>query len=564
MISNIKIKFGTTSEINKTTIDVTPITIFVGPNNSGKSKVLSEIYQFCNNGRKNANNFIIDNIELNEININEIDAIIQSIILKPETDDVLEVDNIFVGKKGDKLVIGQNSLKDSLLKPNDSGNSIVACMYYLKYKTLLLNGKNRIELIEDQHAGNLQSEPQTSFQILFRQDELRKQVRKIVYEAFGHYLVVDPTELGMLKLKLSLIPPKDDMEERGIHAEAVEFHSKASPISQSSDGVKAFTGMLIEILAGDPSILLIDEPEAFLHPALSFKLGKEISRLSTISQKRLLVSTHSSSFVMGCIQSGAQVNIVRLTHRDNVSTAKVLPNQDILKLMRNPLLRSTGVLNGLFYEFVIVTESDTDRAFYQEINERLLQDDNRGIPNCLFLHAQNKQTIKTIIKPLREIGIPVAGIVDIDIIKEGGKVWTSFLDSAFIPSMELESLATLRTLIKKKFDETGKDMKTDGGETILENGDREAFNNLLNKLKDYGLFVVPIGELESWLSDLKVEKHGPDWLVEIFEKMGEDPDIESYRKPTDADVWAFLDDVTKWFLNTKRKGIPLLLKKDTA
>jgi hypothetical protein len=37
--------------------------------------------------------------------------------------------------------------------------------------------------------------------------------------------------------------------------------------------------------------------------------------------------------------------------------------------MRNPLLRSTGVLSGLFYEFVIVTEADADRAFYQEIND---------------------------------------------------------------------------------------------------------------------------------------------------------------------------------------------------
>jgi hypothetical protein len=52
-------------------------------------------------------------------------------------------------------------------------------------------------------------------------------------------------------------------------------------------------------------------------------------------------------------------------------------------------------------------------------------------PNCLFLHAQNKQTVKTIIKPLRKLGIPVAGIVDIDILKEGGVVWSGFLDSGY-------------------------------------------------------------------------------------------------------------------------------------
>jgi hypothetical protein len=60
------------------------------------------------------------------------------------------------------------------------------------------------------------------------------------------------------------------------------------------------------------------------------------------------------------------------------------------------------------------------------INDRLLKyADGKGIPNCLFLHAQNKQTVKTIIKPLRKLGIPVAGIVDIDILKEGGVVWSA-------------------------------------------------------------------------------------------------------------------------------------------
>jgi len=70
-------------------------------------------------------------------------------------------------------------------------------------------------------------------------------------------------------------------------------------------------------------------------------------------------------------------------------------------LTRNPLLRSTGALSGLFYEFVIVTESDTDRAFYNEVNERLVSFRNEwSVPNCLFLNAQNKQTVSSIITEL--------------------------------------------------------------------------------------------------------------------------------------------------------------------
>ena len=209
-------------------------------------------------------------------------------------------------------------------------------------------------MIGQQSAGDLQQPPQTSFQVLFRDNAKRYEVRRIIYDAFEKYFVIDPTFLGQLRLRLSSRPPETDMEERGIHDEAIQFHSKALPVEQTSDGVKAFTGIITEIIAGDPAILIIDEPEAFLYPPLSFKLGKEIAISSLGSQKRLFVSTHSPNFLMGCIQSGAPVNIVRLTYRSEVATARVLPNTDILRLMRNPLLRSTGVLEALFYEFVIV------------------------------------------------------------------------------------------------------------------------------------------------------------------------------------------------------------------
>ena len=51
---------------------------------------------------------------------------------------------------------------------------------------------------------------------------------------------------------------------------------------------------------------------------------------------------------MGCIQSGSPLNIIRLTYKNGIPTSRLLPQDKILHLMRHPLLRSTGVLNGLF------------------------------------------------------------------------------------------------------------------------------------------------------------------------------------------------------------------------
>jgi OLD-like protein len=225
--------------------------------------------------------------------------------------------------------------------------------------------------------------------------------------------------------------------------------------------------------------------------------------------------------------------------------------------MRNPLLRSTGVLSGLFYEFVVVTESDADRAFYQEINERLLQfKPEWGIPNCLFINAQNKQTIHTVIRPLRQLGIPAAAVLDVDALKDGGATWTNLLSGANVPAIAHGSLATMRSVIKQAMDNTGKDMKHDGGVAILQRADREAALNLLGQVAEYGIFVVPGGELESWLKQLGASGHGPSWLISVFEKMGENPDARDFLKPTTGDVWAFIQKMKSWLVDANRKGIP--------
>jgi hypothetical protein len=47
-------------------------------------------------------------------------------------------------------------------------------------------------LIGQQSAGDLQQPPQTSFQVLFRDDAKRKEVRRVIYDAFDAYFVIDP------------------------------------------------------------------------------------------------------------------------------------------------------------------------------------------------------------------------------------------------------------------------------------------------------------------------------------------------------------------------------------
>ena len=555
MISNFRLKFGRIPGVIGEEVATTPVTVFVGPNNSGKSKILSEIEQFCRRGQIDISAVILDSLTFLGLDEEGANLSIEQLKQPQNQGEALSLGHVIIGSRYGRDQLPLTELKQFIQNP--VSNPSAFCQWYLKHRTLILDGRSRINLANQQAAGDLQQPAQSSFQVLLRDDAKRHEVRRIVSEAFGVHFVIDPTNLGQLRIRLSSRAPKNDMEERGIHAEAVQFHANAQLIDLASDGVKAFTGIVTEVLAGDPRVILIDEPEAFLHPSLASKLGYEVSRAALASNKRVFVSTHSPTFVMGCIQSGAPVNIVRLTFRGGIATSRVLPSKDILELMRHPLLRSTGVLCGLFYEFVVVTESDADRAFYQEINERLLQfQPDWGIPNCLFINAQNKQTIQTIIRPLRQLGIPAAGIVDVDVLKDGGTNWTNLLSSANVPRIAHGSITTMRAAVKQAMDETGRDMKRDGGISILNVPDQEATRNLLTQLSEYGIFVVPGGELESWLRSLSVTGHGPSWLISIFEKMGEDPEAANFMKPTCGDVWTFLANVKTWLIDANRKGIP--------
>lgn len=555
MIRNITLKFGRAAGAVAEIINTSAVTVFVGPNNAGKSKVLQEILRYCREGTQNVNDVILHHIEFEPLTQEVAEQRIADIVLEPLRSETLQPDHIIVGKSNRRRNLPRQALLHNLLEPNATPQQF--CSWYLVDKTLMLDGLNRINLVSPQSGGDLLGPPESSFQVLFRDNAKRGEVRRIVHDAFNLFLIIDPTYLGQLRLRLATREPASEMQERGLHADAIQYQSSAMLIDQASDGVKALTGIITETVAGDPAILLIDEPEAFLHPALASLLGKEMALTASAAGKRLFVSTHSANFVMGCIQSGAAVNIIRLTYRGNVATARLLPNAEVLRLMRNPLLRSTGVLSGLFYEFVVVTESDTDRAFYNEINERLLRHKPAfGIPNCLFVNAQNKQTVRTIIKPLRELGIPAAGIVDVDVVKDGGAVWTDFLRSGFIPEMEHQPLGGLRGAVTQKFAATGKDMKRDGGVELLGAEDKEAANNLFDKLAQYGLFTVRRGEIERWLPELNSTGHGPTWLIDVFEKMGEDPGRPHYVLPTETDVWEFMRTIKSWLVDPQRRGIP--------
>jgi hypothetical protein len=420
--------------------------------------------------------------------------------------------------------------------------------------TLRLDGQTRLTLTNPQPSSDLQQKPQNHLTALFKDQQAREALRKVIVDAFpGRYFVIDPTGMSMLRIRMSRRPPNNDIdEEQSLGPRSQEFHAQATLIEELSDGVKAFTGLTAAVFSANFKTILIDEPEAFLHPPLARKLGKVLAQTAAQRGGNVFASTHSSDFLMGCVQSGSPVNVVRLTYQDGTPSARLLPSNELKRLMRDPLLRSTGVLSALFHEGTIVCEADVDRAFYEEINQRLLSI-GQGVGDALFTNARNKQTIGKIIAPLRKMGIPAVAVVDLDILKE--RDLTALLRAAYVPDHLVEAWGLLKKRVLDEFTSQNIDMKIQGVEGLDKAG-QEVANNLLTSAAEYGVFIVPVGEVERWLGYLEVEAAKSPWLIGMFERMGVDPTDPSFVHPREGDVWDFVRNVAAWISNPNRKGIP--------
>jgi len=567
MLKTVALRFGAGEDDEPLCFTPGPMTVFVGPNNSGKSLALREIEDFIESGGDSLRH-IVGRLGLQLPPSAEIEEMIVSrSVGEPEEllGNVIRVMRLrspggYARRRATDTaepVVEQEIDLPALLAAAEHAEHPAEdeleriCRDLLGLFTLRLDGQTRLALTQAQPAGDLESHPTNHLGALFRDDAARARIREITADAFGLYFVIDPTAGTHFRVRMAERAPMDDDEEQSVSDRSRAFHGRAQDIDQMSDGIRAFTGLTAAVLSADYRIMLVDEPEAFLHPPLTRKLGKRLTQLAAQRGANLLAATHSPDFVMGCITSGQAVNIVRLTYRNGIPGARLLAAEKLETMMRDPLLRSTGVLGALFHEGAVVCEADADRVFYAEVNERLLAHRAGGADGVVFLNAQNKQTVRRIIRPLREMGLPAAAILDLDLLK-GREDFRDLLRSAFVPEVFWDPWEDRRRRLHQQINNA--DYK-DGGVQRLGGEARQLADTLLASLAEYGVFLVPNGELECWLPELEVGGHGPEWLTQVFARMGTDPSDEGYKKPTAGGVWRFIQRVAAWVADPRRKGM---------
>ncbi|MER9628831.1 AAA family ATPase [Mesorhizobium sp. M0296] len=548
MFENITLKFTDSHDI---VIPTKGITIFVGPNNSGKSLVLREFELLSQQGVDSTFKVIRD-FEVYWPSEKELDDALEKFAKLQHHIDHQAVLGHIDPRHG--LQFERVTLLDFKLQAKRKEDKTAWARQYARWGFTRLDGRSRFYLTDEKEAGDLTLFPQNILRSLFDDEKSRSKVQDIVYDAFNVFLTIDPTKVGWLRLKVS--PEKPVEDEQSLNSYAREYFRKAIGIEETGDGVQAFVGITAAVFSGEFHSVLIDEPEAFLHPPLARKLGRHLARSALEKNGTLMASTHSPDFLMGCIQEAKNVQIVRLEYVDGKSRGKLISPEVLGELLRRPLMRSANVVSSLFHDGVVITESDNDRAFYSEIYYRLSEQSGGAFPSVLFINAQNKQTIKDIVGPLRAFGVPAAAITDIDIIKDGGKTWLDWMAAAKVPLILRDGFSNQRIALKARFDAGGRDMKTEGGVAILSPDDRLAADQFFNTVGDYGIFVVRGGELENWLSQLGVQGKKTDWTINMLGALGSDPASSAYVRPEKGDVWGFMAKIASWVRDASRKGTP--------
>ncbi|NEG89958.1 ATP-dependent nuclease [Bifidobacterium aerophilum] len=324
----------------------------------------------------------------------------------------------------------------------------------------------------------------------------------------------------------------------------VQYICSKPLLDEQGDGLKSFVSTFLSINTDEKDILLLDEPEAFLHPPLARQMGEMIGQACETKDISIYIATHSVEILKGILSKCHDVNIIRLDQKENKFNVKIIPQETLNSVILNPLLRSSKVLEGLFCEKVIVTESDADEIIYQELIEK--KSPESGI---YFTHSQNKQTSIHITDFYRKVGVHCLIISDFDFIRDTKDVAKFLSECSKIKENDkqqiLSEIDKIHDIIKQKFSnsqnidtqefdslemESTKEWKAyknmlyhQQGLRAFSGNDEKTLQNILEILQKLGLFIVPSGELETILESFGIEytSNKQNWIINALQRINE-------------------------------------------
>jgi predicted ATPase len=533
-------------------LDDSDIIVFVGPNNAGKSEALRELYDRMEEA---GNRRVITSAAMRRSGTAaDVLGLLEKHTRKIETaDDQIQYRGLgftFVARKVENYWAGNLSV----LRP----------LFLHRVLT-----ETRITDSQPAEAINtVDQAPARPIQLLFVQPEIERRLSGYFNRAFGQDLILfraGGNQWPLLVGKRPLLESGEDMYSTDYNKRLL---ASTIPLAQQGDGMRSFASVLLQLLAPTTaSILLLDEPEAFLHPPQARLLGEFIAKEKP-KHAQLFIATHSADVLQGLLNAAPEhLRIVRIQRDGNVNRVKELDKARTKAIGADPLMKFSNVLSGIFYQRVIIGESDADCMFYSAILD-LPAVHGELQPDVLFIHAGGKHRMAALAAALRALDVDVDIITDMDVIQDadvlermvlalGGdwlaiKVHADALRTAIEQRkawLDSEEVRKEITAVLSKAPATGvfpKELRSDienvfrkaspwdaiknAGDSIIPSGQPTThYNELLKLCGQIGLWIVPVGEQEGFCKS--IGGHGPRWVQDVIEKkdLANDPELARAR-----------------------------------
>lgn len=530
------------------------IVVFVGPNNAGKSATLREMEALVS---RSGSHTVVKSASFHRTGTQ---TDFES-YLEKNAQKVKESHNLHYAGLG--FNIHQSHLQ---YFDNDQDRHPVAPFFCTRLAT-----ENRIVASNAAGAIALYQQPANHpIHLLLMDEKLSARISGHFRHAFGKDLFPFRAGGGNFPLYVGKKPDKAAGEDELSRSFVEKVKEQAQPLESQGDGMRSFATVLLHVLVADThSIQFLDEPEAFLHPPQARLLGELIAR-DRKAKSQLFIATHSTDILDGLISGGAsKVRIVRIQRDGEVNRVKELSREKTAEISNDTLARYSGVFGGIFYQHVVICESDSDCLFYSSLlNTKDVSGDQRA--DILFIHTSGKHRMSQLAATLRELDVPVSVIADVDLFSEestfrtllerlGGdwaqvqSPWKALktaveerkppLNAEQIASMirnQLEGVTGTSPFPKDKEKSIKQVFKTvspwdevkRAGRAALPQGQAvQHFDGLLATCAGVGLWVIPVGELEGFCRSID-GGHGPGFVEKVLEERNfeTDPELADARQ----------------------------------
>lgn len=509
--------------------------ILVGPNNSGKSQTLREILAICQNEKKERPLVVAD---LGIAKTGSVDALKQ-----------------FLESSGE-FVKGYYRYKNWQLHENHiqfwSQDFLPYGLASGYIKNIAAN--DRLNICNQQPSiapGEQKSQPQ---HVLYDDEALMGKISELFCRAFGKDLMFDFRGGSRLPIHVGELPNIEGVVDRV--SDAYVRAVRVNPLlDRQGDGMKSYAGILFEAVVADLDITLIDEPEAFLHPPQMRRLGET---LAAEVNGQLIVATHSSDIMRGFLEgTRGNVRILRIRREaDENHVAEAAPDV-IRNLWEKPELRYSNALEGIFHEQTIICEDDSDCRLINSIADHLATQSEAQWQDTAYVPTGGKYGIPKVAGVLRQIGVPVKAVFDIDFLSEqslvqsvveafGGQwnevkpFWTR-VDAAVragnkpknVPQIKEDIISLLKEstadvlpkgdiIEAMKQNKAWNEVKKYGTRGIPKGDAQRDYVVLRDKLEGMGVYLIPVGEIENFCPE--IGSHGPKFVTKLLSTIQLDDD----------------------------------------